>query len=154
MMYKHQIGKGDFFMHSKAVKNKNAGMGLLKAAVIGFAVIAALLAVYAKIITENSQAGDRAKLVSILIIVIGSLVCGVIAGKIAGRSKTVNGLISGALMSAIIIIALIIVCGDDINYMSVCEILLISVGVCAISSSMHLCNSNKKLRYKSKHRNK
>lgn len=153
MMYKHQIGKGDFFMHTKTIKNKNAGMGLLKAAVIGFIVIVVLLALYAKIITENSQVGDRAKLVSILIIVAGSIVCGMIAGKKVGRSKTVNGLISGAVLSSIIIIALIIVCGDDINYMSVCEILLISVGVCAISSSMHLCNSNKKLRYKSKRRN-
>lgn len=152
MMYKHQIGKGDFFMHSKAAKNKNTGTGLLKAAAIGFVVIVILLAIYAKIITESSQAGDRAKLVSIMIIAVGSIVCGMITGKNAGKSKTVNGLISGVVLSAIIIIALIIVCGDDINYMSVCEILLISVGVCAISSSMHLCNSNKKLRYKSKHR--
>ena len=148
-MYKASVTEGDLSMQEKPKKPKQGRGGVLRPAVAGIVLCAALLAAYAAVIGRNTQAAERMKMIVIAINAVSAFVCGALSSAARGNNKLVNGLASGAIMTAVVIIVTFIIDSSYVDVPGMGVFALITLCASGVGAKAHLYNSNKKLRRRS-----
>jgi len=133
----------------KLRKKKKGRGGVLRGTAFAVAAILLMLSFYALAVSKNPNLADYAKTAVTLINIIAAVICGMITARNSEQRTLLLTTASGVLLFTIIMLTAIITDLECISAKGVCEILLISLGGNALGYMLKLCNSNKKLRFKS-----
>ena len=136
-------------MQEKKNKPKQGRGGVLRPAVAGIVLCAALLAAYAAVIGRNTQAAEHMELIVIAINAVCAFVCGALSSAARGDNKLVNGLVSAAVMAAVVIIAAFVIEPNYVDTVGAVKFALITLLLGVVGAKVNLYNSNKKLRRRS-----
>lgn len=153
MMYKASF-VGGFLMGKSGKKHRTSTGGkIAEGAVAGAVMSVMLLLIYSLLIDKEILSLKSVKTAVIAINLFSSLICGFVAGYGQGEKKALRALISCAVYTLTVMLFAYIVNEGSVNSNEALRIFACGLGgaVCAIP--LVLCNSNKKLRKRTKHKN-